>query len=92
MTHNAFIRSLAQRLEIDEDQTSTMADQFVDTIVREVQLHGQVSIQGFGNFEIKEKAERKMFNPTTKTYKVIPSKRVLGFKMTAKLKNRINNL
>lgn len=91
MTHKAFIHSLAQRLEIGEGEAAVLTEQYVATFVKELQASGLVSIQGFGNFEVKEKSERKMYNPTTKTYKIIPSKKVFGFKMSAKLKNRINN-
>ena len=90
MTHKTFIQSLAQRLEMDEEEAVLLADQYVGIFMNEVQASGLVSIQGFGNFEIKEKAERKMYNPSTKTFKIIPSKKVLGFKMSATLKSRIN--
>ena len=91
MTNKVFIQSLAKRMNLDEDEVAVLADNFVSTFVQEVVTGGLVSIQGFGNFELKEKAERKMYNPTTKTFKVIPSKKTLGFKMSATLKNRINN-
>lgn len=91
MTNKTFIQSLAQRLNMDEAEVEEMTEQFVGTFVQEVLKGGLVSVQGFGNFEMKEKAERKMYNPSTKTFKVIPGKNVLGFKMSATLKSRINN-
>jgi nucleoid DNA-binding protein len=51
-----------------------------------------VSIQGFGNFELKEKAERKIYSPSTKSFNIIPSKRVINYKMSPVLKDRINTL
>lgn len=90
MTNKTFVQSLAGRLGMSEDEVAVLTEQFVGTFVDEVLSGSLVSIQGFGNFEIKEKAERKMYNPTTKSYKVIPGKKVLGFKMSATLKSRIN--
>lgn len=90
MTNNAFVQALAERMNMDVEEVSAMADQFVNTFMNEVLVGNVVSIQGFGNFEVKEKAERKMYNPATKTFKVIPSKKTLGFKMSATLKGRIN--
>lgn len=90
MTNKTFVQSLAGRLGMSEDEVTVLTEQFVGTFVDEVLSGSLVSIQGFGNFEIKEKAERKMYNPTTKSYKVIPGKKVLGFKMSATLKSRIN--
>lgn len=91
MTNKTFVQSLAEKLEMDEAKAAILADQFVDVFVKEVMSGNLVSVQGFGNFEIKEKAERKMYNPTTKSFKVIPGKSVLGYKMSATLKTRINN-
>lgn len=90
MNSKTFVQSLAERLGMDEEEVAVLTEQFVGTFVQEVQAGSLVSVQGFGNFEIKEKAERKMYNPTTKTFKVIPGKSVLGFKMSATLKNRVN--
>lgn len=83
--------SLAKRLDIPEAEVEVMAQQFVSTFMKEVLAGGMLSIQGFGNFEVKEKAARKMYNPNTKAYRTIPSKKVLGFKMSARLKGRVNN-
>lgn len=91
MTNKAFVQSLAEKLEMDETETAVLVSEFVDVFVNEVMSGNLVSVQGFGNFEIKEKAERKMYNPTTKTFKLIPGKKVLGYKMSATLKTRINN-
>jgi len=90
MTNKTFVQSLAERLGMNETEVSVLTEQFVDIFVKEVLDGNLVSVQGFGNFEIKEKAERKMYNPTTKTFKVIPGKKALGFKMSATLKGRIN--
>ena len=91
MTNKTFVQSLAKRLDMDEDEVNALSDKFVNTFVQQVLEGDTLSVQGFGNFELKVKAERKMYNPTTKTFKIIPSKRVLGFKMSATLKSRINN-
>lgn len=91
MTNKTFVQSLAKRLDMDEDEANALSDKFVNTFVQQVLEGDTLSVQGFGNFELKVKAERKMYNPTTKTFKIIPSKSVLGFKMSATLKSRINN-
>lgn len=91
MTNKIFLQTLAENMGIDEAEAATLSQQFIATLMEKLQGGNLVSIQGFGNFEMKEKAERKMYNPTTKTFKIIPSKSVLGFKMSATLKSRINN-
>ena len=91
MTNKTFVQSLANRLNISEEEATELTGQFVKILVQKVQAGHVVSIQGFGNFEIKEKAERKMYNPTTKSYRMIPGKKVLGYKMSGTLKGKINS-
>lgn len=62
--------------------TEVVLDQIVDG--------NSVAIQGFGVFEPREKARRKMYNPTSKSFIVVPSKTTLGYKMSAALKDRLN--
>lgn len=91
MTNTDFIRSLSEKMEMPETQVESLVSQFVNVFVKEVSTGRVVSVQGFGNFESREKAERKMYNPTTKSFKIIPKKVTLGFKMSATLKDRIND-
>lgn len=92
MTHKEFVKLLAERLNMGEKEVATLTAQYVETIVNAVQSNRVVSIYGFGNFVFKEKSERKMYNPTTKSYTVIPSRKVLVFKMSERLKNLINKV
>jgi DNA-binding protein HU-beta len=78
-------------MELTEEQTEIYVRQFVDVFVKEISAGKVVSVQGFGNFESKEKTARKMYNPSTKSFKIIPKKVVLNFKMSGALKEKINN-
>ncbi len=91
MTNAEFIHRLSQKVDMTESLTMDCVNQFIGIILRELSSGKVVSVQGFGNFESREKAERKMFNPSTRTYKLIPKKTVLGFKMSGTLKDKINN-
>ena len=51
---------------------------------------GKAHLQGFGSFEPREKASRRIYNPTSKTYMVVPSKTTLSYKMSAALKAQLN--
>ena len=53
------------------------------------QLEGNIiSIQGFGTFEVKKKAERISVNPTTKQRMLVPPKLVLTYKPSTLLKDK----
>ena len=49
-----------------------------------------LKISGFGNFEIKQKADRRGRNPQTGEAITIEARRILSFKPSALLKQAIN--
>lgn len=49
-----------------------------------------LKISGFGNFEVKRKADRKGRNPQTGEEIVISARKILTFKPSVILKNSIN--
>lgn len=91
MTNTEFIKSLSEKTGMTAEQLEPMVAQFIGAFARELASGRVVSVQGFGNFESREKSERKMYNPTTKSYKIIPKKVSLNFKMSATLKDKINS-
>jgi len=50
-----------------------------------------LKISGFGNFEVKQKADRKGRNPQTGEEITIAARQVLSFKPSTVLKNQINS-
>jgi len=76
---------------IDSTAVEYFKKVYVDKITEALAQGNSVSMYGFGNFEIKEKGARKMFNPTTKQYRVIPAKWTLGFRPSPILKEKITN-
>ena len=51
----------------------------------------KVKLSGFGNFEVKEKSDRRGRNPQTGKEITIEARRVLTFKASALLKESINS-
>ena len=90
MTNKEFIKQLSDKRGSNAEFTETLVTAFVHTLVNEVKKGNSVSIQGFGVFDSKEKAERKMYNPTTKETQTIPSRKGMFFKMSAVVKDKLN--
>lgn len=61
-----------------------------ETIKGTLQQGENLKISGFGNFEIRQKADRKGRNPQTGEAITISSRRVLTFKPSAVLKGSLN--
>lgn len=90
MTNKAFIEKLAKAMSISVDEAQAGISN-LESLLAECLTNGDViSVQGFGTIEAKQKAERKMFNPTTKDFTIIPAKTSVAFKMSATLKEKIN--
>jgi integration host factor subunit alpha len=49
-----------------------------------------IMISGFGKFSVKEKHERKGRNPAKDEDMILPARRVVTFKGSGRLRNRIN--
>ncbi|MCB2141195.1 integration host factor subunit alpha [bacterium] len=49
-----------------------------------------VLVSGFGKFCVKEKAERKGRNPATGDDAILPARRVVTFKWSGKLRDKVN--
>ena len=50
-----------------------------------------IKISGFGNFEIKQKKDRRGRNPQTGEDMIITARKVLSFKLSTILKSAVNN-
>ena len=57
-------------------------------MTQELQEGNVVTIQGFGTFEVKKKAERITVNPTTKQRMLVPPKLVLANRPSGQLKEK----
>ena len=49
-----------------------------------------ILMSGFGKFCVKEKAERKGRNPATGDDQMLPARKVVTFKCSGKLRERVN--
>ena len=65
----------------------------VFSAMKETLVSGEnLKISGFGNFEIKQKADRRGRNPQTGEEITITARRVLTFKPSAVLRDAINSV
>ena len=49
-----------------------------------------VSIQDFGNFEVRKKLERVVISPATQQRMLVPPRLVVAFKPSTQLKDKFN--
>ena len=90
MTNKEFLEKISQKTHLEMDDVKELSSSLVGAVLEEIAQGNSVTIQGFGSFEPREKASRRIYNPTTKTYIVVPSKTTLSYKMSVALKTQIN--
>lgn len=86
---------LIERIRSNNGLTQKQSTDIVEAtvkIIKDTLVSGEdVLISGFGKFCVKQKAERKGRNPATGEYTMLPARRVVTFKCSGKLRERVNN-
>lgn len=88
MNNKEFTSELSRRLGYTLKDTSELITSLLSSMTRQLEEGNAISIQGFGTFEVKKKAERISVNPTTRQRMLVPPKLVLIYKPSALLKDK----
>ncbi len=91
MNNKDFVKAVAQATGISTIEVAELVAATAGRIVEEARSGNSVALPAFGSFEPKEKAERRIYNPTTKDFKTIPARRTLAFRPSNVLKEKIND-
>ncbi len=90
MTKADIAERIYERLSCQRKEASEVVDLVVEMLKEAIVVEGHVKISGFGNFVVRKKADRTGRNPQTGEAITITSRKVLTFKPSVILKNRIN--
>lgn len=88
MNNKEFVGSLSDQLNITTKEAERLTSALTECMAASLDEDTTLSIQGFGNFDVKKKLERIVVNPSSKKRMLIPPKLVLGFKASAVLKEK----
>ncbi|WP_321331400.1 HU family DNA-binding protein [uncultured Bacteroides sp.] len=88
MNNKDFTSELSKRLGYTIKDTSELMTDVLSVLTQQLQEGNAISVQGFGAFELKKKAERISINPVTKQRMLVPPKLVLTFKPSQILKEK----
>lgn len=89
-TTRQFINALAKNAGLTTNETTNILEHLVNVIIDAVQTDDTITIQGFGTFEKKKKAEKRLYNPKTQQRQIIPASTTLAFRQSTKLKANLN--
>ena len=80
-----------KKLGFSKNISSSIIDNFFDSLVSELTRSDKIKISSFGTFEVINKNERIGRNPKTKIETKISARKVVKFKPSISFKNKLNN-
>jgi integration host factor subunit alpha len=90
MTKSDIVEAVYQNVGFTKKRAAEVVNLILDTMKEALENGEKVKISGFGNFEIRKKDARKGRNPQTGAEITISERRVLTFKPSQVLKDRLN--
>ena len=89
MNNKELINELAEESGYTKEDSQRLVKSLIDTMSEDFEKGENVTISGFGTFEVKKRMERVLVNPTTGKKMLVPPKRVLGFKPSNSIKEQL---
>ena len=91
LTKADIINSVQAEEGLTKQQSTEVIETLIEIIKKTLASGEDVLISGFGKFCIREKNERKGRNPATGDDLMLAPRRVVTFKCSGKLRDRINS-
>ena len=89
MNNKDFIIELAQKSGYTQENTQKLVKCVIESMASHFDEGESVSIPQFGTFELKNRMERIVINPSTGQRMMVPPKLVLVFKPLASIKEKL---
>lgn len=89
MNNKELINELAEESGYTKEDSQRLVKSLIDTMSEDFEKGENVTISGFGTFEVKKKMERVLVNPTTGKKMLVPPKLVLVFKPSNSIKEQL---
>jgi len=90
VTRAQLAEAVYQEVGLSRSESADLVDAILEEIAHALVMNGAVKISSFGTFAVREKGERVGRNPKTGEEVPILPRRVLVFRASQVLKNRVN--
>lgn len=90
MTKAEIFEKVSENLGLSKKESAELVEAVFSLIKSTLEAGEKLKIAGFGNFEVKQKADRRGRNPQTGETITIEARRILTFKPSNVLKMAIN--
>jgi len=90
LTKDVIVEQIQNSLGFPKNRSVEITESLIELIKASLESGDDVLVSGFGKFCVKEKRERKGRNPATGEDAILPARRVVTFKCSGKLRERVN--
>ena len=92
LTKADIITTISNELGFSKRQSIDIVDSLLEIIKKSLETGDDVLVSGFGKFCVKEKNARKGRNPATGSDMMLAPRKVVTFKCSGKLRDKINQM
>ncbi len=91
LTKADIIEAVREEMGASKKMAVQVVEALIETIKKSLESGEEVLISGFGKFCVQDKRERLGRNPATEEAMTLPARKVVTFKCSGKLRERINS-
>ncbi len=90
LTKANIVESIKEQIGFTKNQSFETIETLLEIMKKTLESGEDILVSGFGRFCVKEKAERRGRNPATGGDLMLAPRRVVTFKCSGKLRERVN--
>ncbi len=90
LTKAAIVDRMTNELGLSRDKSKETVESLLEIIKSALESGDDVLMSGFGKFCVRDKKARRGRNPATGEDKILRARRVVTFKCSGKLRNKLN--
>ncbi len=90
LTKEKIINSIYDQVGLSKNQSQNVVERLLEIIKQNLEKGEDILISGFGKFVVKEKTARRGRNPQTSQELQLRARRVVVFKTSGVLRDKIN--
>jgi integration host factor subunit alpha len=92
LTKIEMINSISDQIGYTKNQASEIVETILELMKSSLESGEDVLISNFGKFQVKEKRQRRGRNPSTGEDMMLKPRKVVTFRWSGKLRERINGM
>jgi len=90
ITKTTIIEKISEKINLGPSRAKDTVEHLLEIMKSALASGEDIMLSGFGRFQVNDKKPRKGRNPATGASMILDKRRVVTFKCSGKLKDRIN--